>query len=574
MSKLWQGFGSGVLIFLSFSPLLAQDFFLIDTTETRPSFRMSEIVVYGERPSPKTAMHEVEQTIVEDLIGQDARQYLQLAPGIYFSKTVRNEYTFRIRGIEQRQIQVFWDGVPISVPYNGVVDVSQFLGVQLETIRLTRGVSSSLYGANTLGGSVNFITHPPRQQANLRMQLEASRYAQMFGKINAAGGWKHLRFNGYAAVHQGPGMRLSHNFTSTRNEDGGIRENSKFQKCNFGLKTHYIPNLRHTIGLHLNFVDNSYGVPPNATSSYPRYWKFPNWQKGLVSLNTEHLLHPRISLRTVWYYVRYHNILNSYDDDTYSTQTRPYAFHSEYDDASFGTILYPKLELFKFGSTDGMLSIKQDVHREANNYEPVDTYSTSTYSLAFDQDVVLTSQIKAALGLNLNYLQPRSAENVPLRDPLLYLNGQMRFVYDWTVAFSTHIGVGRKSRFPTLKELYSSRLGRNIPNPHLESEYAFNTELGMRWNHENTTLQTTLFRNTLTDLISNVYVREGQSQLQNISSAEIDGLELHWRYTTPLYALLFNYTYLHAVNTSANRTSQHLEYRPSHNIRSFLRIFL
>ncbi len=574
MTEPWQAIIYGGLIIAGSSPLPAQDFFLLDTTKTRPSFRMSEIVVYGERPSSSAAMHEVNPTLMDDLIARDARQYLEFAPGIYFSKTFRNEYSFRIRGIEQRQIQVFWDGVPVSVPYNGVVDVSQFLGAQLNKIRLTRGVSSSLYGANTLGGSVNFITHPPRQQPNLRMQLEASQYAQMFGSIHASGGWEHLRFNGYTAVHQSTGMRLSHAFTPTRNEEGGIRDNSEFQKRNFGLKTHYIPNQLHTIGFHLNLMDNSYGVPPNAISSYPRYWKFPKWQKGLMSLNSEHLLHPRISLRTVWYYDRYHNILNSYDDDTYSTQTRPYAFHSEWNDASFGTILYPKLELFTFGSTDGMVSIKQDIHREANNYEPYDTYSISTYSLAVDQDIVPTSQMKVTLGLNLNYLQLGSAEDLPLRDPLLYLNGQVRFVYDWTAAFSTHIGMGRKSRFPTLKELYSSRLGRNIPNPHLESEHAFNTEMGMRWSNENTTLQATLFWNTLTDLISDVYMEEGRSQLQNISSAEIGGLELHWRYEVPVCVLLLNYTYLTAVNTSLNRTSQHLEYRPSHSIRSFLRIFL
>ena len=61
-----------------------------------------------------------------------------------------------------------------------------------------------------------------------------------------------------------------------------------------------------------------------------------------------------VSIRSSLFYDTYYNVFDTYDDITYTTQTRPYAFHSTYDDYSFGGTLIPSIRMF----TQGILSTR------------------------------------------------------------------------------------------------------------------------------------------------------------------------------------------------------------------------
>jgi len=55
-------------------------------------------------------------------------------------------------------------------------------------------------------------------------------------------------------------------------------------------------------------------------------------------------------------------------------------------------------------------------------------------------------------------------------------------IYDLTDNTMIHTTVSRTTRFPTLKELYSSYLGKYAPNPDLKSQKAINYEAGIKQN--------------------------------------------------------------------------------------------
>lgn len=538
-----------------------------------PSYRMSEIVVIGQRAFlPQSAtIHSITRKQIDLLDVRDAHQALTYFPGMYFTRSSKNETTFRLRGFEQRQVSVFLDGVPVSIPFDGVVDIAQVAGDNIESIRVAEGVSSVLYGANSLGGTVNIITGIPESGSRLNLRMEGSDQGRFYGSANYARNVGRLKFISAFCVDQGSDFRLPRSTAAMRNEDGGRRENSAYRKGSASLKLYLPLTASHRLGFHFNLINNRFHVPPNALISRPRYWRFPEWKKYVFSLNGEHYFSSRFLLRSVLFYDKYRNVLESYDDDTYTTQTFRYAFTSIYDDYSLGGILYPQLRYLPFGSTNGILSLKKDVHRQKSDEgAPYEEYAMETWTAGIEQVVELTPSWNALVGLEGNYLRPTKAENLPLRDPLFLINGQFSVRYKLKPSVFVHASFGRKSRFPTLKELYSERLGRSIANPDLRPEFSWNTEVGLKWQRSSGYLRAAIFYNRLQDLITSRQLGGNVQQMQNIGRALLQGMELDYRFRGKRTDLMLNYTFLDARNQSPERESDYLEYRPRHRLNGVL----
>jgi iron complex outermembrane receptor protein len=538
-----------------------------DLTEQRP-YTLSEVVVTaGLIPSAALeTVREVGRGEIEVLNPRSAADAIQWLPSLSLSRNSKGEETFRLRGFGQRQVSVFLDGVPISVPFDGIVDLSQFVGDNVDRIQVSRGLPSVLYGANALGGTLNILTTPPGETVSGAARLEGSDQGRIFSSLNLQGGVLGLRLGGWGAFDKAPDFRLPDGFDPMPNEDGGDRDHSRFERRGGGLKVLLPIEPDHRIALHVNYLDNTYDIPPNASVAKPRYWRFPEWRRAVVSLNTEHALGPRWGLRSVWFYDRYFNELKSYDDATYSSQTRPYAFDSTYDDESLGILLYPEARLLSAGSTKALFSWKRDVHREKDDEGPWERYAMETYSLGVEQEVELAEGLLAVAGIDGNYLNPTDAEGIPVRDPILLANGQAVLQFHLAGPVSLHCAFGKKSRFPTLKELYSERLGRNIANPDLKAEHAWNVEAGVSLTGKQQRLAVTFFHNRLRDLIVNRQLGQNVQQLQNIGEARIQGFEVEWTGAWRRVSWSAGYTLLNAEDRSEDRESKFLEYRPKHQV--------
>ncbi len=56
----------------------------------------------------------------EGLDKQNVAQALSVVPGVVLQKSgSRNEEQVKVRGFDSRQVPVYFDGVPIYVPYDG-----------------------------------------------------------------------------------------------------------------------------------------------------------------------------------------------------------------------------------------------------------------------------------------------------------------------------------------------------------------------------------------------------------------------------------------------------------------------
>ena len=115
--------------------------------------------------SPVVNISEIlTQDTITKLDKRNVADALSVVPGVSLQKSGgRNELQVRVRGFDNRQVPVFYDGVPIYVPYDGNLDLGRFLTSNLASLEVSKGYTSLLQGPNLMGGSINLTTTKPKK---------------------------------------------------------------------------------------------------------------------------------------------------------------------------------------------------------------------------------------------------------------------------------------------------------------------------------------------------------------------------------------------------------------------------
>ncbi|MGB2698399.1 MAG: TonB-dependent receptor, partial [Candidatus Zixiibacteriota bacterium] len=544
------------------------------TTDTLRVYSLGEIVVTARR-TPATLISALREVDSRRMIKEgvmNIAQAVELTPGAYVSIGSRNEMMIQLRGIEQKQIAVMLDGVPIYVPYDGLVDLGQIPIGAVKKITVNEGNASVLYGANSLGGSINILTSMPvRRNSKIRLFGGSGKaFAYSFQQSLSLDKLGVLLSVGQQKQDYYP---LSDDFTSNEVEDGEKRENSYYIKRDFFGKISFRPNVDHHTNLSFSFLDNEKGVPPDIFAPRPRFWKFPVWRKWVLNFSSSQRISEKVLGKLVFFYDKYDNVLDSYDDGTYSTQTRGYAFHSVYDDYSAGTNIFLTHTLSRMSELTIGINYKRDVHKELDDYEaPWEEYKMDTYTFGAEYEHTLVNRIAFSGGLSFNIEHPVYAYEQPIRSDIEILNGRLGVFYEISDDFEVFGSFSHKTRFPTLKELYSGYSGRNIPNPNLKEESAYNFEVGSKFPlSSGNNMELVLFESEINNLIvQQIVMEEGEEkdQMDNIGDARNFGAELSISLRSFENTLISgSYTFLKAKNLSDNRVSDKLEFRPEHRAR-------
>jgi outer membrane cobalamin receptor len=134
-------------------------------------FNLGEVVVEGEAETVTqvATVDTISKKKIKETTSQNVADALTTAPGVTLTIGRRNERTFNIRGFNQRYIPVFLDGIPISIPFDGYVDAGKIPTSGISKITVSKGISSVLYGFNTMGGVVNIVTRKPQIRPEPRL---------------------------------------------------------------------------------------------------------------------------------------------------------------------------------------------------------------------------------------------------------------------------------------------------------------------------------------------------------------------------------------------------------------------
>ena len=526
----------------------------------QPVFQLGEVDVQApavSKPAPGgTSSNVVTQQQMLDRGALNVGEALGDLPGVTpVTLGQRGETQVNIRGFDSRQITLNIDGIPIYVPYDGNVDLSRLLTPGLSEIVVTKGLGSLMYGPNNMGGSINLITQAPSKklEGSITGGLTANQHRLYGNDLSVQLGSRidsRWYVQGGVASANRDGFPLSTAFKPVAAQPGGDRLNAASHDINANLKVGFTPNATDDYALGLYTVNSDKDSPPytgntKLTGQPVRYWQWPQWNKqsyyyiGNTALGAGYL-------KTRLYHDTFDNELISFDNARYNSTQKPYAFNSQYRDFSNGATV----ELGQPLGTQNFLKLglfyKQDVHRESNLATQAQPYQTPwlhfeahTYALGFENAYKPTTADTLTFGYRRDEHRFDQAEQytnkaqtqigpMPTSPRVGANNAQIVWRHKLSAHTELRAGIGRKTRFPSIKEVYSYRLGQAIPNPALGPEQALNREVGVSGVMlGGVKYDAAVYWDSIKDAIESVATSTpGISQAQNVGTATNKGLDL------------------------------------------------
>ena len=423
--------------------------------------------------------------------------------------------TINIRGTNSNQSLILIDGVRVNNATNGLPPLNAIPLNSIERIEIVRGTSSSLYGADAIGGVVNIITRsetdrPFSAYANAGVGTYASTQYDA-GFSGAKDGWSYSLFGGYG---QSGGFNATTSSNYYQNPDSD---------------SYYRSNLGGSLG---------YTWKPGQTLSFQTYQSKVNGSydmgapffgdRGIQTLSNN-ILTSRNVISSFWT----STLRASLSTDTYKTVNV---------DASQNFYNTPDGKQF-FKTNQSQYVWQNDL-----TFSP-----TQIVSLAFER---LDQQVDGSLVDNIspgvvNYQQtsrftnsllaiyrgtwgPQSVQaSVRNDDSSQFGNvttGSLSYGLALTPRWKASIGANTGFRAPNFNELYWPVTPSFLGNPTLIPERSQNIEAGLKYTTDNTQLGLTLYRNNIDNLILNEPTIPGNVfsayTPMNIDQALITGITL------------------------------------------------
>ncbi len=523
---------------------------------------------------------------------------LSHVPGVTVTTGMKGQPRVTIHGFfDQGRTLVMVDGVPYYESYFGYLDLSQFPTDNVARIEITKGAASVLYGTNAEGGVINIITRKASGKPFYSLNLEGGEVD--YYKASASHGMKSGIFNYWLSYNhsQAHGWRMSDDFTPvtgtiTRKpggtstgvfEDGGTRNQSDYTSNSLWARFGMEPSTGSEYYVNLFYITKDNGIPPSTKSvfmfpagsggpffsNFFRYNRYDDWG---IDLSGQQKITDKLSISGKLYYHNHTDGLNSFSNQNFTDNMA----WSNYYDYMVGGTLIASYQPVKWHTVRLALNYRVDSHKQrADDYTPFESFFSHTGSVGLEDEMNLAKNFNLVFGgsydwfkvtdanqnnfdASANFISQTPLTVGPSKDSFNPMIGATYLLPDKTKLFAS---VARKTRFPTLKQLFS---GKNA-NRDLEPEIAINSTIGAsRSFSDHLWGELAFFYHDITDMI--VPTAAGAYQPNtNIGKAEIYGIEVSTEfYPVKDLVLKLAYNFNHASDQSDNRVTDKLVNVPEH----------
>ncbi|MCX5715893.1 MAG: TonB-dependent receptor [Candidatus Omnitrophica bacterium] len=161
--------------------------------------------------------------------------------------------TTHVRGADASQTVTLVNGRPVNTPRDGLTDFNQIPLNNIERIEVLKGPTSSIYGANAVGGVINIITKSGKE----KMFTEVSAQAGSFftSRLDFANGWKK--------------GGLDYFISGNLIQSDGYRNNSDYEQQNYDIKLGYDLNKENRLIFNSGYVTSETGTPGRNSNEDP-----------------------------------------------------------------------------------------------------------------------------------------------------------------------------------------------------------------------------------------------------------------------------------------------------------------
>ena len=276
--------------------------------QEKPVRITEEILVVGKSPKdvPLATVSTVVATEIDKLKPRDLSDVVKFIPGSMVTFGDKDTYNLKLRGIGSNRIALLVDGVPVYEPYFSTFDLKTVSAGGIDTVQVTKGPSSVLYGPNTLGGLVNVITRRPSAEPSLSLTGSYGDKAH-----EGPGRRRVVRLEAVLARGQRPlpglGRLLLSRSRRPARPCGPTATSSASTSAPSSITR---PRARPRSWSTAALYQSEYGMPPALFTQRARYWRFPKWDRstlnagGFTSLGGDAVLRFRGFLRQLQQHAR------------------------------------------------------------------------------------------------------------------------------------------------------------------------------------------------------------------------------------------------------------------------------
>ena len=498
-------------------------------------------------------------------------QALEWIPGITLTEaSSRGESLLFLRGFDQTRIPVFMDGIPVSVPFDGLIDLGRIQTSSISKIQVSKGISSLLLGGNTMGGAVNIISTAPAKR--FEFGVKASTLWNTAASIGSRHDKWYVQLDG-SWLHKNDFRLLSGYLPVTGLQEGDKRHHSGTTDYQFNGKFGFTPKDGDEYIVGVSRIAADKYVPPYlGTNGMPRFWRYKDWDKEQIHFFSKTAIHPDWNFESRLFYDRYYNLLKAYDNKEYNSQEAKSAFNSYYDDYSAGARFILAWNGIQNHTLKLGANYKRDVHRSHDDLDPVAKQDEYTASVALEDTWEASNKLFFLAGAGFFYHKGKKAEMFePLPGSNTYwivsyptssdqdINYQFAVDYKHNRNHTYRFSLSRNARFASLKDRYSYKRGRAIPNPDLKTERSFNLDITYNGSYKKFRWYASAYYMFLSNTIQEITGMVDNDpliwQLQNKGKAHYRGLEAGLSYYYKRISAEANYTFINRTNKSDKEVS-------------------
>ncbi len=547
--------------------------------DTLKTYRVKEITVTGSLVLKPQSLIEVTAKEIETSDVQTVKDIAVILPSVKGQTNSRGESYFYLRNSGSRQLQLMFDGVPTNLPWDGRFDLSLLPTNAISSITINKGIPSVIYGANTLGGVINVRTAELRERTHFEMRTLFG--ANNFKDISVTGASGNENFSYiFSGKYFGrDSFPLPSSFSNPENP-AKTRLNSNLSGINFFARATKYYGKNSNVGISLSYFKGEKGVPPEIGVSKKRFWQYPAIARIFATINGVHYFGAdgNAFLTYALNFTRFSSKINQYTDATYSELDKS---EDGKDNTIFArtilTNIFNENSLLNI-SASGYLSRHYENISENENGAisplPENIYEQRVFSLGAEYQFI-KNNYNLTLGASYDgALTPRTGAN-PDKEAILDYAINASFVYAFSSSFYARTSYGRKTRFPSMREMYSEALGKFKINPDLKAETVNGVEAGFTYSRDKFEFEADFFAHYISDGIVRVrlpdadphkYMRVNKSEIRNIGFETEMKFELSEQFET---GINFAYINSRAKNENGN-FSDTLEYKPGIIAGAFL----
>ncbi len=413
---------------------------------------------------------------------------LSATPGVYASEQsgIGSSTSVFFRGTNSAHTAFLLDGRRLSEGFSGNYEIGRYRTYGLSSVEILRGPSSSLYGANALGGVIDCrLPQPLTESSNIHSTLEIGSYGYASLGISAT----NNNAQGTEPATQG------NTVTFTTSHSDGWRDNSSRDALNLLFKS--VWKISDKINFDILGSADSSRARLSGTDVAPT----PNdWQNDHGWLISPGIFFRDESTQVAAFWS--HN----------ETSTKSYTFATDYS----YKVKRDELTAYIDQKVDSHLNLGLGVSYENNRFTQVE----STPKTWVDTMESLGLWTRADWKINKDNQLKVTLREDTFSDFQKHFSWDINYRHQLNKELSAHAKLATAYHTPTANDLAGGTVGGAALRP----ETNYGKELGLRYeNGKDLSWTLVIFENHLTDLISFDYVYPYPAY--NINEARTRGVE-------------------------------------------------